>query len=144
MKAAAATLVILSILAVPAAVQAQNDEVAIVGHPGTTPESIAAKDLARIFLKKKTKWPDGRAAEPVDQKRAPELRRVFSEQILGMSVDMVESHWQAQVFSGRNTPPLAFASDAEVLDYVRRTPGAVGYVSGATSTSGVKLIRVVN
>lgn len=143
MKAALAVFVIASILALPAVVQAQSAEIKVVGHAGTTPEFIAKKDLARIFLKKKTRWRDGRSAEPVDQRRAPELRERFSEQILGMSVDVVESHWQAQVFSGRNTPPRAFASDSEVLDYVRRTPGAVGYVSGATAISGVTVIRVV-
>lgn len=144
MKTALTALVIVSILAVPAAAQAQSAEVKIVGHAGTTPETIAKKDLARIFLKKKTKWPDGRSAEPVDQKRAPELREQFCEQILGLGVDMVESHWQAQVFSGRNTPPVTLGSDAEVVEFVRRTPGAVGYVSATAATSGVNVIRILD
>ena len=66
----------------------------------------------------------------------------FSQEILGRSLDMVESHWQAQVFSGRGTPPTGVANDQAVLDFVRRTPGAVGYVSRGASTSGVKVITV--
>lgn len=144
MKHAIAALVIASVLAVPSSVGAQDAELKIVGNPGTTPESIAKKDLARIFLKKKSKWPDGRSATPVGQKRAPELRKEFSTEILGMSLDMVESHWQAQVFAGRGTPPKVFSGDSEVVDYVRRTPGAVGYVTGASDTSSVTVIKVNN
>lgn len=144
MKHAIAALVIASILAVPVVGQAQDADLKIVGNAGTTPESISKKDLARIFLKKKTRWSDGQSAEPVGQKRAPELRQRFSEEILGMSLDMVESHWQAQVFSGRGTPPRTLAGDEGVMDYVRRTPGAVGYVSGQATTSGVNVIRVID
>lgn len=40
---------------------------------------------------------------------------------------------QQQIFSGRATPPAELASDAEVIAFVARTPGAIGYVSaGAT------------
>lgn len=144
MKHAIAAVVIASILAFPVVGQAQDADLKIVGNAGTTPESISEKDLARIFLKKKSKWPDGHSAEPVGQKRAPELRERFSQEILGMSLDMVESHWQAQVFSGRGTPPRTLTGDAEVVDFVRRNPGAVGYVTGQAVTSGVNVIRVID
>jgi ABC-type phosphate transport system substrate-binding protein len=144
MKHALTAFVILSILALPSVVAAQYADLKIVGNPGTTPDGISKADLTRIFLKKKTKWPDGRSVEPVGQKRAPELSRLFSNEILGMTPDMVESHWQAQVFSGRGTPPRALGGDVGVLDYVRRTPGAVGYVSGGAATSGVNVIQVID
>jgi ABC-type phosphate transport system substrate-binding protein len=144
MKHALIAVVIASVLAVPSVSGAQDADLKIVGHAGTTPESISKADLARIFLKKKSKWSDGQSAEPVGQKRAPELNRVFSSEILGMTLDMVESHWQAQVFSGRGTPPRALGGDIGVLDYVRRTPGAVGYVSGGAVTSGVTVLKVID
>jgi ABC-type phosphate transport system substrate-binding protein len=144
MKHAVTALVIASVLVLPSMVEAQDAGLKIVANPGTTPDSISKSDLARIFLKKRTKWPDGRSAVPVGQKRAPELRREFSKEILGMTLDMVESHWQAQVFSGRGTPPKVLNGDAEVIDYVRRTPGSAGYVTGGADTSSVKVIKVVD
>ena len=144
MKHAIAAIVIVSILAVPSFVGAQDAELKIIGNAGTTPDSISKSDIARVFLKKKTKWPDGRPAIPVGQTRAPELRTEFSNEILGMSLDMVESHWQAQVFSGRGTPPKVLNGDADVVDYVRRTPGAVGYVSAAADTSSVTVLKIVS
>jgi TonB family protein len=39
--------------------------------------------------------------------------------------------------------PRSFNSDAEVLTYVAKTRGAIGYVSVATSADGVKVLTIV-
>jgi hypothetical protein len=38
--------------------------------------------------------------------------------------------------------PKTFASDAEMINYVAKTKGAVGYVSGAASVTAVKTLKV--
>ena len=38
--------------------------------------------------------------------------------------------------------PKALGSDAEVVAYVARTRGAVGYVSSAANTEGVKALAI--
>jgi ABC-type phosphate transport system substrate-binding protein len=105
---------------------------------------MSKRDLARIFLKRKTSWPSGQAAVPVDQARNHALRESFGESVLDKSLERVESYWQAQVFSGKGTPPKGLSSDAEVIEYVRRWPGAVGYVSSNASTDGVNVIRITD
>ena len=142
MKRLLLAAVFASLLAIPEVSQAQEPSFIVIGNPATTPDAIAKRDLARIFLKTRNRWPDGQAAEPVDRAGNDALRAAFSQDVLDRSLDMVESHWQAQVFAGRGTPPAALDSDAAVLDFVRRTPGAVGYVSAGAGTSGVKVITV--
>jgi len=39
-------------------------------------------------------------------------------------------------------PPAVRRSDDEVLEFVRKTPGAVGYVSAGASLQGVKAVSV--
>jgi hypothetical protein len=141
-KLTSALLVVASCALAAPAVAAGNYKV--VGHAATTPDSASAKDLSRIFLKQKSSWPGGQKADPVDQKRDATVRREFSDGVLGKPVSMVESHWQAQVFSGKGTPPKTLASDQEVINFVRSHPGGVGYVTASASTEGVKVIRVVN
>ena len=59
------------------------------------------------------------------------------------SVQMIAEFWRQQIFSGRNVPPVEKASDAEVLDFVRGNPGAIGYVSASTSLApDVKVVTV--
>jgi hypothetical protein len=55
---------------------------------------------------------------------------------------MIDSYWQAQVFSGRNSPPKSMESDQAIIDYVRTKPGAVAYISSTADTEGVKVITV--
>jgi ABC-type phosphate transport system substrate-binding protein len=124
-------------------VYAQQD-VTVIAHPTVSVDAMARKDLTRIFLKKKASWPDRKKAEPINQNVKSPLRDIFASQVLGMSNKEMDSYWQGQVFSGRKSPPPTAASDREVLDFVRTTPGAVGYVSKGASTSGVKVITVTN
>jgi len=46
------------------------------------------------------------------------------------------------VFAGSGTPPIEKKSDLEVIEYVKKNSGAIGYVSKSTNTTGVKEITV--
>lgn len=143
LAARAAALFLFGVALVLAGVAgSQQPSVQIVAHPGVATVGIGKKDLSRIFLKQRTAWPDGSAAVVVDQPAAADVREAFSLEVLGKSVNAVESYWHGQVFAGKANPPTVLASDAEVLEFVRRTPGAVGYVASGTSTPGVKLLQV--
>ena len=54
----------------------------------------------------------------------------------------IAAYWNALIFSGRELPPLEKATDADVIAYVRATPGAIGYVSAGADIAGVKLLAV--
>ena len=46
------------------------------------------------------------------------------------------------VFTGKAFMPKTLGSDAEVLDYVAKTKGAIGYGNAAASAPGTKAIAV--
>jgi TonB family protein len=46
------------------------------------------------------------------------------------------------LFTGRGSEPKVLGSDSEVVAYVARTRGAIGYVSGAASVEGVKTLAI--
>jgi hypothetical protein len=71
-----------------------------------------------------------------------EVRRLFSESVLGKTIREVDSYWQGQVFSGKASPPPILGSDQAVVDFVRRTTGAVGYVSSSANTEGVRVLTI--
>ena len=43
---------------------------------------------------------------------------------------------------GAGTPPTPFNTEAELVEYVKKTKGAIGYIDSGTSHSGVKVIEV--
>jgi len=114
----------------------------VVAHPSVPVASLSRIALSAAFLKKTEKWPDGTPVVPVDQAHDSPLRETFSRGVHERSVAMIDAFWQKQVFSGRATPPLTKAGDAEVVAYVRSIPGAIGYVSTGADSSGLKEIRL--
>lgn len=133
-------LSILIILLVAAATEATAQSFKVIVNEANTTETISEKELSEIFLKTKTKWDDGSSIEPVDLNARSEVREAFSEQIHGRGVGAIRNHWQQAAFSGAGTAPLERSSDAEVIDFVKSNPGAVGYISTDTDASGVKVI----
>ena len=109
-------------------------------NPVTT---LTRDNVARIFLKKTTTWPNGQAAYPVDQPTNSASRRAFSKAVLGKDPGEVASYLNQLIFSGRGVPPLTRSSDAEVLSYVQNNTNAIGYVAGdAKMGEGVKVVIV--
>jgi ABC-type phosphate transport system substrate-binding protein len=108
--------------------------------------AIARQELARIFLKKTSRWSDGRGAVPVDQSVGTPVRDAFTRAVLAVEgmgqISSVQNFWLQQVYSGRSTPPAVKAGDAEVLAFVEATPGAVGYVSAPPARGSVKVLAI--
>ena len=104
--------------------------------------SLSKEHIARLFLKKTTKWNDGAKVFPVDQSSSSRVRSYFSERILGKPVSSVEAYWQERIFSGRGVPPPEKKSNRQVVSYVKEHPEAVGYVSSSVKLHGVKEIKI--
>lgn len=139
MRRFAALSVACLILAVARTAHAQDYK--LVVNEANPTSSIAASDIAQIFLKRKTVWPSGSPAVPVDQSSG-RARAAFSQEILGRDIASMRLYWQQQVFSGRSTAPDEKPSDATVVAFVRDNANAVGYVSGSAQTTGVKVLTV--
>ena len=134
----------LAVLALLGAQEAQAQDFQVVVNAAAGTDEISTGDLSKIFQKKAGKLPSGESASPVDQDKDAAVRESFSQAVHGRSANQIESFWQQQIFSGKDVPPEKKGSDAEVLDFVRSNPGAIGYVSGSASLgAGVKVIRVV-
>lgn len=115
----------------------------VVVNDANPVDGLDEDELSRIFLKKTTRWPNGSAVLPVDGSPDSAVRESFSRAVHDKEVPWIKSYWQRQIFSGRETPPPELASARDVLDYVSRTPGAIGYVdTGAPLGNGVKQLRI--
>jgi hypothetical protein len=62
----------------------------------------------------------------------------FTAKVLAMDVAKYSARWTKKAFREGLTAPSVKGSDAEVIAFVKATPGAVGYVAGPSS--GVKVL----
>lgn len=104
--------------------------------------AVGRKFLTDAFLKKTTRWPHGELIRPVDQAADSDVRRRFTDDVLKRSVAAVRSYWQQLIFAGRDVPPPEVGNDEQVIDYVLKHSGSVGYVSAAAKLGRVKVVGV--
>lgn len=114
----------------------------VIVNAGAPTASVTREELARAFLRKTTRWPDGTEILPVEPRGDAPARAAFLDQVLRMSRGALRGYWTQMVFSGRDVPPLEKGTDPQIVAYVREHRGALGYVSADADTAGVKVIPV--
>jgi ABC-type phosphate transport system substrate-binding protein len=138
-------VLLVSLGLMPAALSQEN-EFKLVVSKSNPQGSVRRQEVARLFLRKSSRWSDGREALPVDQWLRSATRQAFTKAILsveGMSlISDVESYWLQQVYSGRGAPPPVKPNDDEVIAFVVANPGAVGYVSPKVDVTSVKVLTL--
>jgi TonB family protein len=134
-------LLVAAGLMIFAPVNALAGDVKVIANASVKADTISAAELKRVFLEEKISLADGTHVEPVLQKGGP-THAAFLQEYLGRSEDDLQAYYRALLFAGRGSMPKAFGSDAEVVAYVARTRGAIGYVSSAASVEGVKTLAI--
>ena len=115
----------------------------VVVHPDNPAVTLRRDEVSRLFLKKITRWSDGRAAAPVDLVVSAPARDVFSRDVHRRPAAAIKKYWQQMVFSGQSAPPPEVATEEDVLAMVRSDPAAIGYVSDEAALRGVKILDIV-
>ena len=118
-------------------------DVKVIANAAINSASISDSELRSVFLLQRKTLKDGSAVEPVLQKRGP-VHDAFCKQFLSRDGEEIRIYYDGIVFTGKGSMPKQLNSDADVVKYVARTPGAIGYVSSSASTDGVKVLMMVS
>jgi hypothetical protein len=104
----------------------------VIANAGT---AISASDVRDIFLGEK-QFVGSVKLVPVDNAAAQDQ---FLAKVMKMEAAKYTSSWTKKSFrDGVSAPPVK-GSDAETIEFVRQTPGAVGYVKSAPK-DGIKVV----
>lgn len=101
-------------------VPAASDTLYLVAHPTVI---LREEDVRDLFL---GDAPD--AATPLLPVDNGAVQPYFLRRVLQLERTQYDKLWSRLAFRDGRRPPQRLANDAAVLDFVRRTPGAVGYV----------------
>jgi ABC-type phosphate transport system substrate-binding protein len=133
-------VVFIALLGMAAAPSAGASGFKVVANHSVKASEISVDDLKRIFLVTKASLPDGSKVEPVLSKTGAAHQAFLKD--LGKNDTALFTYYRSLVFTGRGSMPKVCASDAEVIEYVSKTKGAIGYVSATATTSGTKTLDV--
>jgi len=111
----------------------------VVANPSVKASQISVDDLKGVFLATKTSL-EGTDVEPVLAKNGAAHEAFLKD--LGKTESALSTYYRSLVFTGKGSMPKICATDAEVIEYVSKTKGAIGYVSAAASAPGTKTLDV--
>lgn len=117
----------LSCLALFGTATAFSAESAIV-HPSVS-QSINEKQLRSIFSMRRREWQDGTAITVFVLPDSHQTHKSFCKNSLSMFPHRLRKAWNRLVFTGTGQAPEEVKSEEEMLQKVRQTPGAIGYLS---------------
>jgi ABC-type phosphate transport system substrate-binding protein len=121
-----------TILALGLAQIALAGDVVVISNPEL---AISAGDIKDIFLGEK-QFAGTTKLVVIDNASA---QGAFLGKYMQMDATKYNNIWTKKSFRDGLTPPAVKSGDAEVTEFVKKTPGAIGYVS--SSPSGVNLIQ---
>ena len=109
---------------------------AIVTGKDNKIQNVTSAQLAKIFKGEIKKWPDGRTIVVV-------LHGASADEVgtLAHLTKMSTAEIKAMIADHKD-PARAIASDADVIDAVSSTPGAIGMVEEHSITDRVTVIKV--
>jgi len=106
-------------------------DVYVISNSGTT---VSASDVREVFLGEK-QFAGSIKLVPVDNAAAQEQ---FLSKVMKMEAAKYNSSWTKRSFRDGVTPPAVKGGDADTIEFVKQTAGAVGYVG--SSPAGVNVV----
>ncbi|MBT4096886.1 MAG: hypothetical protein HOM68_00145 [Gemmatimonadetes bacterium] len=115
----------------------------IIANAEISVERLKVADLAAIYLGRKSSWASGDLIVPALPAEGDSLTQAFLHEALRKSTSQYRAYWKRRLFSGGGVLPRTMRSSADMLDYVARTPGAIGIVAESVEL-GESAVRVIS
>jgi hypothetical protein len=106
----------------------------VIAHPFV---SLSEEDIRNVYLGEK-QLAGSMRLRPVGNSA---IEAEFLAKVLQTDGPKYDARWIRKRFREGLTPPPILGSDAEVLAFVRATPGAIGYVSSSGDRQGLKVLQ---
>jgi ABC-type phosphate transport system substrate-binding protein len=103
-------------------------DILVIANRDVPEDTLSIKEIQEIFLGKRVQWRDNSRIRFTTVGDA-EVHRMFLKQYVNLSESDWKIYWKRMVFTGRGMPPETIATEAELIDFVAKTKGAVGYLS---------------
>jgi TonB family protein len=117
-------------------------EIKVIANRSVSADSITMAELKQVYLEQTRLLDDGSHVEPVMERGGGATNATFLKDFLKINDDALQSYYRTLVFTGRGSMPKALGSDSEVVAYVLKTRGAIGYVNVSADVDGVKILSI--
>ena len=132
---------VLLFLHISAGAATCNDEIVLIANKTVSEDCLDKRAVSHIYMAEQTKWNNGDTIMVVMQKTGT-VHEDFLSRIIDISPTALRNIWKKVIFTGMGNPPRIFKSEEDLVNFVRDTKGAIGYIGSSTSHEGVKIIKI--
>ena len=104
---------------------------------------IKSAYLKEVYQAKYTFWPNKKSIQVALPGTQSQDAVFVYQTVYGKSIKEVQKFWLSIVFQGRSKSPSFFDSPKEMIDYVQRTPGAIGLLKSDDGVPKNLLIKLI-
>ncbi|MEJ2621596.1 MAG: substrate-binding domain-containing protein [Candidatus Thiodiazotropha sp.] len=105
-------------------------------------QSLSRNALRSIFSMRMTQWPNGTPIRVFVMGDKTSQHSSFSKHVLGVFPHQLRRAWNRQIYSGTGQAPMKVETEAEMLEKIENTPGAIGYLSKDNINERVRKLSV--
>ena len=118
-------------------------EIELITNPSNPIERIDIKEVRALFSMRVRTWENQKPVHVFVLEENNPVHQQFCKDILKIFPHQLQAGWDRLVFSGTGEAPKVVASEAQMIEAIRSTPGSIGYISKQESThENVKVIHV--
>ena len=118
-------------------------DIYVIVNPSNSLKPLTNKEAVDLFMGRTRMFPNGDYVLACDLPRDHTVRAGFYQALTGMTPAQLNSYWSRLMFTGQVMPPQTVATEAAVVDMVKRNPGAIGYVGTDPSEKGVRVVMTI-
>lgn len=122
---------------------AMADDIIVIGNRSVPASQLSPKEIKKIYLGKKKNWSNGLKVVFVKLGKG-DVSTKFLKELVKKNPSMYSKYWKKKMFTGSGTPPIVFEKEKDLVAYVAKTKGSVGYVSSKSYSESVKFLSVLH
>lgn len=111
--------------------------VVVIGHANLS--RLDAATLEKIYTGKVIEV-DGIPVTAVNASSGSAVRNRFLEAFLNRDEDRYTAYWTVRRYIGKGASPREMSSSIDVINFVKSTPGAIGYIDEADVPPGANVL----
>lgn len=116
----------------------------VIVHPTVQLDNLSPSNLRRIFTMRNRQWQKDLPIRVFVFASDNKIHSNFCLQTLEVFPYQLDKIWGKLLFSGLGEPPQVVNSYEEMIEKVRSTPGAIGYVDKIVNSEGLLIMTIGN
>ncbi len=123
-------------------VPGQSQALQVIANPSTPVADLSVRELRAIYTMRLERWHDGTNIQVFVLPQKNSLHQQFCKSVLQALPHQLQAVWYRLVYSGMGRAPTEVRDEQEMLERIRTTPGAIGYVGRVLNVSDVQVLTI--